>query len=145
MEAREAYLVGRLSERAETKNIVADEMGRAMERLESMFERGSFVEEQRSTFAEVAKHKVAFPNIRAQPRSRQNVLVVYPPGGPKEGPRDASVETKKRIVELIKPREDHLQVRNIRPVSKGGVLVEAASSQAAGKIFDNQALKDSGF
>lgn len=30
-------------------------------------------------------------------------------------------------------------------MSKGGVLVEAASSQAAGKIFDNEALKDSGF
>lgn len=65
-----------------------------MERLEGVFERGRFVEEQRATFAEVAKPKVAFPNIRAQPRSRQNVLVVYPPGEPKEGPRDASVETK---------------------------------------------------
>lgn len=60
-------------------------------------------------------------------------------------PRDASVETKKRIVELIKPREVSLQVRSIRPISKGGVLVEAASSQAAGKIFENQAMKDGGF
>lgn len=140
MEARESYLVGRLAERAEMRNIVADKVGRAMERLEGMFERGRFVEEQRATFAEVAKPKVAFPNIRAQPRSSQNVLVVYPPGGPKAGPRNASVETKKRIVELIKPREVNPKVRNIRPVSKGGVLVEAASSQAAGKIFDNQAL-----
>lgn len=87
------------------RNIVADKVGSTMERLEGMFERERFVEEQRATFSEVAKPKVAFPNIRAQPRSRQNVLVVYPPGGPKEGPRDASVEMKKRIVELIKPRE----------------------------------------
>lgn len=60
-------------QRAEIKNVVADEMGRAMERLEGMFERGRFVEEQRSTFAEGAKPKVAFPNIRTQPRSRQNM------------------------------------------------------------------------
>lgn len=145
IEAREAYLVGRLAERAEIKNIVADEVGRAMERLEGMFERERVVGHQRATFAEVTKPKVSFPNIRAQPIPRENVLVVYPPGGPKEGPRDASVETKKRIVELIKPREVNLQVRNFRTVSKGGVLVEAASSQAAGKIFENQALKDGGF
>lgn len=30
-------------------------------------------------------------------------------------------------------------------VSRGGVLVEAASGGAAGKIIDNQALWDSGF
>lgn len=38
------------------------------------------------------------------------MLVVYPPGGPNKGPRDAPVETKKRIVELIKPREDHFRL-----------------------------------
>lgn len=50
-----------------------------------------------------------------------------------------------RLVELIKPREDNLQVRNMRPVGKGGVLVEAASSSEAGKFFESQALKNSGF
>lgn len=33
----------------------------------------------------------------------------------------------------------------MRPISKGGVLVEAASGQAAGMFVENQALKDSGF
>lgn len=99
----------------------------------------------RPSVAEVVKPKVSFPNLRAQPRSRENIVVAYPPIGPKDGPRDASVETKKRLVELMKPKDDHLLVRNMRPINKGGVLVEAASGQAAGMFFENQALKDSGF
>lgn len=49
------------------------------------------------------------------------------------------------MVELMKPKDDLLQVRNMRPISKGGVLVKAAYGQAAGMFFENQALKDSGF
>lgn len=72
-------------------------------------------------------------------------MAAYPPIGPKDGPRDASVETKKRLDELMKLKDDLLLVRNMRPISKGGVLVEAASGVAAGMFFENQALKDSGF
>lgn len=71
--------------------------------------------------------------------------MVYPPGGPKEGPRDTSVETKSRLVQLIKPKEDNLQVRSLRMVSRGGVLVEAATGGDAGRLMENQALKKSGF
>lgn len=73
------------------------------------------------------------------------MVVVYPPGGPKEGPRDTSVETNTRLIQLIKPREDNLRVRSVRMVSRGGVLVEAASGVAAGRIMENQALRESGF
>lgn len=86
-----------------------------------------------------------FPNLNVRARPRENVVVVYPTGGPKEGPRDTSVETKSRMLQLIKPREDKLQVRSVRMVSRGGVLVEAASGGAAGRIMENQALKEGGF
>lgn len=99
----------------------------------------------RSSVAEVVKPKVYFPNLRAQPRSRENIVVAYPPTDPKDGPRDASVETKKRLYELMKPKDDLMLVRNMRPISKGGVLVEAAFGQAAGMFVENQALKTSGF
>lgn len=144
MEAREAFLMERLSERAEVREAVVEEVEKAMKKMERFFKEKRD-EDQRPTFAEVAKPKVAFPHLRVQNRLRENVVVVYPLGGLKEGPRDASVETKKRLVELIKPREDNLQVRNMRPVGKGGVLVEAASSSEAGKFFESQALKNSGF
>lgn len=127
------------------KEVVTEEVGRAMERLEGLFERKHLEEDQRPSVAEVVKPKVSFPNLRAQPTSRENIVVAYPPIGPKDGPRDASVETKKRLVELMKPKDDLLQVRNMRPISKGGVLVKAAYGQAAGMFFENQALKDSGF
>lgn len=136
--------MGRLSERAEVKEAVVEEVEKAMKKMEGLFERKRD-EGQRPSFAEAAKPKVAFPHLRVNTRSRECVVVVYPPGGPKDGPRDASVEFKKRLMELIKPREDNLQVRNMRPIEKGGVLVKAASSSEAGKFFESQALKNSGF
>lgn len=145
MEAREAYLVGRLEERSELREVVADEIKRVMERIESNIEERRPMEARQPSFAEVARPRVAFPSLNARARPKENLVVVYPPGGPKEGPRDASVETKNRLVQLIKPREDNLQVRGIRMVGRGGVLVEAASGGDAGKIMDHQALKDSGF
>lgn len=126
MEAREAFLVVRLAERSEIRDVVAEEVQRAMLRIETTIEERRPRKGRQPTFAEVAKPKVVFPNPNVQTRSRENVVVVYPPGGPKEGPRVASVETKNRLIQLIKPREDNLQVRSIRMVSRGGVLVEAA-------------------
>lgn len=82
-------------------------------------------------------------NVRARPR--ENVVVVYPPGGPKEGPRDTTVETRSRLVQLIKSKEDNLQVRSLRMVSRGGTLDEAASGIDAGRLMENQALRESGF
>lgn len=116
-----------------------------MLRIETNIEERRPREARQPTFAEVAKPKVIFPYLNVKARPRENVVVVYPPGGPKEGPRDASVETKSRLIQLIKPREDNLQVRSVRMVSRGGVLVEAASGGAAGRIMENQALKESGF
>lgn len=145
VQAREAYLVGRLEERSELREVVADEVQKVLERIETSIEERHPREVRQPTFAEVARPRVAFPNLNARARPKENVVVVYPPGGPKEGPRDASVETKNRLVQLIKPREDNLQVRSIRMVGRGGVLVEAASGGDAGRLMENQALRDSGF
>lgn len=145
MEAREAYLMGRLAERTEMKDAVAEEVQRVMERFEANFEERHTTGIRQPTFAEIAKPRVAFPNLNVRARPRENVVVVYPPGGPKEGPRDASVETKSRLVQLIKPKEDNLQVRSMRMVGRGGVLVEAASGGDAGRLIENRALRESGF
>lgn len=145
MEAREAYLMGRLAERTEMKDAVVEEVQRVMERFEAGFEERLSTGIRQPTFAEIAKPRVAFPNLNVRARPRENVVVVYPPGGPKEGPRDASVETKSRLVQLIKPKEDNLQVRSMRMVGRGGVLVEAASGGDAGRLIENRALRESGF
>lgn len=88
--------------------MVSDEVQRAMERIESNIEERHPREVRQPTFAEVARPRIAFPNLNVRARPRENVVLVYPPGGPKEGPRDASVETKSRLVQLIKPREGNL-------------------------------------
>lgn len=145
MEAREAYLMGRLEERSELREVVADEVKRVMERIETNIEERRPREARQPSFAEVARPREAFPGLNVRPRPKENLVVVYPPGGPKEGSRDASVETKNRLVQLIRPKDDNLQVRGIRMVGRGGVLVEAASGGDAGRIMDHQALKDGGF
>lgn len=134
-------MMGRLEERSEIKDVVADEVQRAMERIEANNEKRHPREVRQPTFAEVAKPRIAFPNLNVRARPRENVLLVYPPGGPKGGSRDASVETKSRLVQLIKPREDNLQVRSLRMVGRG-VLVEAASGGDAGRLMENQALRE---
>lgn len=74
MEAREAFLMGRLSERAEVREAVVEEVEKAMRKMERLFKEKRDVD-QRPTFAEVAKPKVAFPHLRVQTRSRENVVV----------------------------------------------------------------------
>lgn len=86
MEAREAYLMGRLAERTEIKDAVAEEVQRVMERIEANIEERHPTEMRQPTFTEIAKPRVAFPNLNVRARPRENVVVVYPPGGPKEGP-----------------------------------------------------------
>lgn len=92
MEAREAFLVGRLAERSEIRDVVADEVQREMQRIESNIEERRPREVRQPTFKEVEKPKVSFPNLNVRARPRENVVLVYPPGGPKEGPRDTSVD-----------------------------------------------------
>lgn len=66
---------------------MAEEVQRAMLRIETTIEERRPREARQPTFAELAKPKVVFPNLNVQTRSRENVVLVYPPRGPKEGPR----------------------------------------------------------
>ena len=64
------------------------------------------------------------------PRDVEKVVLVYH----KDESKVDSEETKKVIKEVIKPKESGIQIRAIRKVQKGGVVVESGTRQGAQKI-----------
>lgn len=62
---------------------------------------------------------------------KKNIVLVYQDSNDKGEPKLDSEATKKAVREVAKPQDDFIQVRNVRKVRKGGVLIETASSPAA--------------
>lgn len=93
-----------------------------------------------ATFAELAQRiELACTRIEAREAFAMGRQVIFREDERRaSGTLDASMETKKRMIELIKPKEELLQVRSVRMISKGGVL-------EAGKLMERKALKDGGW
>lgn len=64
------------------------------------------------------------------PRDAEKVVLVYQ----KDETKVDSEETKKAIKEVIMPKESGIQIRAIRKVQKGGVVVESGTRKGAQKI-----------
>ena len=64
------------------------------------------------------------------PRDAEKVVLVYQ----KDETKTDSEESKKVLKEVIAPKDLGIQIRAIRKVQKGGVVVESGTRQGAQKI-----------
>lgn len=55
-----------------------------------------------------------------------------------------SDETKKKVTQLVDPKEEFIRVRNLRKVRNGGVMVETTDKFGADRIRENVKLRESG-
>lgn len=81
------------------------------------------------SYKDVAK----IPKVGKKPvekRDPERVVLVYPVD---EQQTDAE-KTKKLIKETLAPKEDRIQIRSVRKVTKGGVVVDAGNKSGALKI-----------
>lgn len=63
-------------------------------------------------------------------KSIDNTVLVYPADSDKED----STETKKELKKIIEPKEEGWQIKTVRKIRKGGLVVEAGSKKTAEKI-----------
>lgn len=77
--------MGRLGERSEIKDAVADEVQRAMERIEAKIEERHPKEVRQPTFAEVAKPRIAFPNLNVRADRGRTLFWFILPEGQRKG------------------------------------------------------------
>lgn len=52
--------------------------------------------------------------------------------------------TKKKMIDLVNPKDDFIRVKFMRKIRNGGVLIENSDKEGAEKIKDNAKLKESG-
>lgn len=103
LKLRNAYLTGRLDEREDIM----------------------YVMQKCETYADKVKRPTVM-NKEIVQRGEGNVLLVYPT---KEGAD--SEETKQVVKNVIEPKKEGIQIRAIRKVNKGGVVIEAGSKKSA--------------
>lgn len=93
------------------------------------------------SFAEILKEQ------RKEPRSalvkdkrvlQKKTVILYPSDA------DQKSETTRDALKTLDPVKERLRVKNIRPVGKGGVLIEAADEETLTKLRNAAKLKDLG-
>lgn len=80
-------------------------------------------------------------SLKVPIRPKPNIVLFYPAGKPAEG---NSEDTKKKVVSVIKPREQGIQLKQIRTISRGGVLLEAANEESLKTIVNSEPIKNLG-
>lgn len=102
-----SYLQGRLDERDDLMGLIK-------------FERKT------ETYAEKAKTKRPMVNNRVVPvRTSDKVVILYP-----EDEAQKSEVTRTAVKEVLAPKKEGLQIRAMRNVNKGGVVIETGSAKS---------------
>lgn len=87
--------------------------------------------------------EMGYPKGRGKPRET-SVVLVYPETDEGENAKLTSEDTRRKLAEIINPKEQFIQVKNIRKVRRGGIAVETANREGARKILENVAVRESG-
>lgn len=93
------------------------------------------IEKKQISYASAAKMQTALPKVGKKtiaPRDVEKVVLVYP----KDEKVQDSEATRKLVKESIKPREEGIQIRAVRRVQHGGLIIESGSRASAQKIRD---------
>ena len=135
---KNAYLAGAIEGMRRERYNVHEKLDKILDRVNT---------DKGKTFAQVTVSTptrvptLSGPTKRTPPQPAQ-VVVIKPPESRKE---EKSDETKKIVMDLIKPGKDKMKIRGVRLRKDGGLVVEAATSADLEKIVGNEALKEKGY
>ncbi|CAL7932991.1 unnamed protein product [Xylocopa violacea] len=101
----------------------------------------SAVQSEKLTYAErlgIKSKAAGLSNLRQNP---PNVVLIRPKDTAKY---TNSEETKRALIDLVSPKEDNLQVKNVRRIQGSAVIVETAKSSNVHSLIANEKLKTAG-
>ncbi|CAL7932780.1 unnamed protein product, partial [Xylocopa violacea] len=101
----------------------------------------SAVQSEKLTYAErlgIKSKAAGLSNLRQNP---PNVVLIRPKDTAKY---TNSEETKRALIDLVSPKEDNLQVKNVRRIQGSAIIVETAKSSNVQSLIANEKLKTAG-
>ncbi|CAL7932859.1 unnamed protein product [Xylocopa violacea] len=101
----------------------------------------SAVQSEKLTYAErlgIKSKAAGLSNLRQNP---PNVVLIRPKDTAKY---TNSEETKRALIDLVSPKEDNLQVKNVRRIQGSAIIVETAKSSNVHSLIANEKLKTAG-
>ncbi|CAL7932766.1 unnamed protein product [Xylocopa violacea] len=96
---------------------------------------------EKLTYAErlgIKSKAAGLSNLRQNP---PNVVLIRPKDTAKYA---NSEETKRALIDLVSPKEDSLQVKNVRRIQGSAIIVETAKSSNVHSLIANEKLKTAG-
>lgn len=97
--------------------------------------------EEKRTYAERLGIKSKNAELSSMKQDPPNVVLIRPKDTKKF---ETSEETKKALTKLVSPKEENLQIRNVRRAQGNGLIVETAKSSNVEALLKNEKLRSAG-